>query len=212
MPGGGRSSGCRGKETHKAPASKAQPPQGVQAKREKSFWKVHDVQWPGGHAAHCSASRDRPGSAVRIVSAAAIFSWGAWGMGQNLGESPPRTCSHMWPGGVWPPPALPAPWEPGGAHHAHSSTVKPPQTWLMPGIDGRVPRAEARLQQTEDGTREGQGLLAPGWPAPAQLPKRLSVSVLSFSLKVCPFLDIRSHKIPLIFPCGSPIFLSVLLR
>lgn len=41
----GRSSGCRGKETHKAPASRAQPLEGVQAKREKSFWKEHDVKW-----------------------------------------------------------------------------------------------------------------------------------------------------------------------
>lgn len=205
MPGEGRSSGRRGKETHKAPASRAQPPQGVQAKREKSFWKVHDVQWPGGHGAHCSASRDRPGSAVRIISAAAI-SWGAWGMGQSPGESPARTCSHMWPGGVWPPPASPAPWEAGGAPHARSSTVEPPQTWLMPGIDGRVPRAEARLQQTEDGTWEGQVCWPQaGPPQPSCLNVSLFLSYL-FPLRSVLSWILEVTKFPLSFPVVPQFF------
>ena len=140
-------------------------PGGCAGQKGKVFWKEHDVKWPGGCGALCSASRDHPGSAIRVALAAAVFSWGAWGMGQSSGEPPPRTCSHMWPGGVWLPQASPVPWEAGGAHQARSSTVKPPQTWLMPGIDRKVHRAEASLQQREDGTWEGQGL-APGWPAP----------------------------------------------
>lgn len=180
-------------------------PGGCAGQKGKVFWKEHDVKWPGGCGALCSASRDHPGSAIRVALAAAVFSWGAWGMGQSSGEPPPRTCSHMWPGGVWLPQASPVPWEAGGAHQARSSTVKPPQTWLMPGIDRKVHRAEASLQQREDGTWEGQGL-APGWPAP---PSCLNVSLfLSDLFPLRPVLSwiLEVTKFPLSFPVVPQFF------
>lgn len=114
--------------------------------------------------------RDRPGSAVRIISAAAI-SWGAGGWGR----APENHLQDLLPHVAWGCLASSLACTLGSwrSPHARSSTVEPPQTWLMPGIDGRVPRAEARLQQTEDGTG-GSGLLAPGWPAQ---PSCLNVSL-----------------------------------
>ena len=75
----------------------------------------------------------------------------------------------------------------------------------MPGIDGKVPRAEASLQQTEDGTWEGQGL-APGWPAP---PSCLNVSLfLSDLFPLRPVLSwiLEVTKFPLSFPVVPQFF------
>ena len=127
-------------------------------------------------------------------------------MGQSPEESPPRTCSHMWPGGVWLPWASPAPWEAGGVHDARSSTVMPPQTWLMPGIDGKVPRAETSLQQRKMvHERVRVCWLQAGSPQPSCLNVSLFLSYL-FPLRSVLSWILEVTKFPLSFPVVPQFF------
>lgn len=118
---------------------------------------------------------------------------GSLGVGQSPGESPARTCPHMQPWGVWPPPARLRPGkleEPPMPGAAQRSPHKPGSCQaLMGGSPGRG-KAAANRGRYVGGSRSAGPRLS---FSPAL---HLNVSLfLSYLFhKVCPFLDIRSPQ------------------
>ena len=152
----------------------------VEPKREDSYiWKEHAVERPGGYRAHHAGFAGAVQAPVLVGQLPSVCKAAATALLERLGDGAEQQRIARGPAprpglGVsgFLPQASPAPWEAGGPHRSQSRSPRSPRHSAHTG-HGLVAVAGKVLQQShiysKDGTREGQGLLAAGWPCPARL-------------------------------------------